>query len=40
MYSIVDPRVHNAIEAITPDFVGVLQREIMEQMSCGPTREE
>ena len=40
MYSIVDKRVYNTIEAITPELILVLQREIMEQMSCGLIREE
>ena len=35
MYSLVDPRIQNAIEALTPELVSVLQREVMEQMSCG-----
>ena len=35
MYSLVDPRIQNAIEALTPELVNVLQREVMEQMSCG-----
>jgi DNA-binding transcriptional ArsR family regulator len=37
MYSIFDPRVYNTIEAITPELIIVLQREVMAQMSCGPT---
>ena len=35
MYSLVDPRIHNAVEALTPELVGVLQKEVIEQMSCG-----
>jgi DNA-binding transcriptional ArsR family regulator len=40
MYSIVDQHVYDSIEAITPELIIVLQREIMAQMSCGPIREE
>lgn len=38
IYSIVDPRVYNALDALTPELVTVLQKEVMEQMSCSPTR--
>jgi DNA-binding transcriptional ArsR family regulator len=37
MYSIVDTRIHNAVDALTPELVTVLQKELMEQMSCNPT---
>ena len=40
MYSIVDPRVHSAVDALTPELVGVLQKEVMEQMSCSQRGEE
>jgi ArsR family transcriptional regulator len=40
MYSIVDPRIHNAVDAINSGLVVVLQREVMEQMSCTPAKEE
>ena len=37
MYSIVDPRIYNVVDALTSGFVTVLQKELMEQMSCNPT---
>ncbi len=40
MYSIVDPRVLNTIDALTPEVVSVLQKEVIEQLSCSPSREE
>jgi ArsR family transcriptional regulator len=36
MYSIVDPRVHNAVDALTSEIIGVLQREVVAQMTCSP----
>jgi DNA-binding transcriptional ArsR family regulator len=36
MYSIVDSRVHNAVDALTPRIVAVLQKEIVDQMTCSP----
>ena len=40
MYSIVDPQVHSAVDALTPEVINVLQKEVIEQMSCSPTKEE
>ena len=40
MYSIVDPRIHNATDALTPELVSVLQKEVLEHMSCSPTEQE
>jgi len=40
MYSIVDPRVYNTLDALTPQLVSVLQKEVMEQMSCSQREEE
>ncbi len=40
MYSIVDPRVHDAVDALTVEVVGVLQKEVMAQMSCSQDGEE
>jgi DNA-binding transcriptional ArsR family regulator len=37
MYSLVDPRVHNAIGALTLEVISVLQKEVMQQMSCSST---
>ncbi len=39
MYSIVDSRVHNAVDALTAEVVGVLQKEVMAQMACGSEGE-
>jgi ArsR family transcriptional regulator len=36
LYSIVDSRVHKAIDVLTPDIVGVLQKEVIEQIRCSP----
>jgi ArsR family transcriptional regulator len=35
MYSLVDPRIHNAIDALTPEVVTIFQKEIITQMTCG-----
>lgn len=40
MYSLVDTRVHNAVDALTPEVVSVLQKEVIEQMSCSPRGDE
>ena len=40
MYSIVDPRIHNSVDALTSELVSVLQKEVMQQMSCSSTGEE
>jgi ArsR family transcriptional regulator len=39
MYSIVDVRMLGAIDAIAPDIIGVLQKEVVRQMSCGSEAE-
>jgi DNA-binding transcriptional ArsR family regulator len=40
MYSLVDPRVHNAIDALSPEVVSALQKEVIEQMSCRADGDE
>jgi DNA-binding transcriptional ArsR family regulator len=40
MYSLVDPRVHNAVDALTPEVISVLQKEVIQQMSCSLTGSE
>ena len=40
MYSIVDPRIYNATDALSPELVSILKKEVVEQMSCGPTELE
>lgn len=40
MYSIVDPRVHNAVDALTSEVVIVLQKEVIAQMSCSQKEEK
>ncbi len=37
MYSIVDPRIYNATDALSLELVSILKKEVVEQMSCGPT---
>jgi ArsR family transcriptional regulator len=37
MYSIINPQIYNAVDALTPELITVLQKEVMEQMSCNPT---
>jgi DNA-binding transcriptional ArsR family regulator len=39
MYSVVDPRVYGAVDAITPEIIAVFQKEVMEQLSCSPTED-
>src|SRR3972149_9970853 len=39
MYSIVDPRVHNAVDALTSELVIVLQKEVIAQICCSQTEE-
>ena len=39
MYSIVDIRVYNSVDALTSEVVSVLQKEVMQQMSCSPRDE-
>jgi DNA-binding transcriptional ArsR family regulator len=40
MYSIVDARVHNSVDALTSEVVSILQKEVMQQMSCSLTEDE
>lgn len=40
MYSIVDARMHNAVDALTPELVSVLQKEVITQMSCSQNEDE
>jgi DNA-binding transcriptional ArsR family regulator len=40
MYSIVDPRVHNSVDALTSEIVSILQKEVMQQMSCSSTGDK
>ena len=37
MYSIVDSRIYNVTRCSYPELVSVLKKEVVEQMSCGPT---
>jgi ArsR family transcriptional regulator len=34
MYSIVDPRIHDVVNALTSDLISALAREVMKQMTC------
>ena len=34
MYSIVDPRIHGVVDALTSELVGALAREVMKQVTC------
>ena len=34
MYSIVDPRINNIVDNLTPDLVSVLTKEVLDQMTC------
>jgi DNA-binding transcriptional ArsR family regulator len=34
MYSIVDPKIHNIIDGLTPELVSTLTKEILDQMTC------
>ncbi|MCL5949685.1 MAG: metalloregulator ArsR/SmtB family transcription factor [Candidatus Bathyarchaeota archaeon] len=40
MYSIVDPRIHKSVDALTSELVSVLQKEVMQQMSCSSAGDE
>jgi ArsR family transcriptional regulator len=33
MYSIVDPRIHNVVDALSSELVSVLTKEVMHQMT-------
>ena len=39
MYSIVDARIFNVVDVLMPDLVGVLQKEVVRQMSCSSEDE-
>jgi DNA-binding transcriptional ArsR family regulator len=39
MYSMVDPRILDAVDALTPELVAVLQKEVVRQMSCSSEEE-
>ncbi len=39
MYSTVDPRILDVVDALTPELVTVLQKEVVKQMSCGSEDE-
>jgi DNA-binding transcriptional ArsR family regulator len=34
MYSIVDPRICNVVDDLTPELVSVLTKEVLDQMTC------
>jgi ArsR family transcriptional regulator len=34
MYTIVDPRIHNIIDDLTPELVSTLTKEVLNQMIC------
>ena len=34
MYSIVDPRIHNVVNDLTPELVSALTKEVLDQMIC------
>lgn len=34
IYSIVDPRIHGVVDALTSELVSVLAKEVMEQITC------
>jgi DNA-binding transcriptional ArsR family regulator len=38
LYSIVDSRIYGTVDALTTDLVSVLQKEIIEQLRCSPTK--
>ncbi len=38
MYFIIDPRIHHVVDALTPGLIIILQKEVIEQMSCIPFR--
>jgi DNA-binding transcriptional ArsR family regulator len=35
MYSLVDARILEAVDSLTPELVCVLQKEVVKQMSCS-----
>ncbi len=39
MYSIVEPKILNSIDALTADLISVLQKEVVRQMSCSSEEE-
>jgi DNA-binding transcriptional ArsR family regulator len=40
MYSIVDLKILNSINELTPALISVLQKEVMQHMSCRPAEDE
>jgi len=34
MYSIVDDKIHNVVDALTPDLVNTLTKEVFENVTC------
>ena len=34
MYSIVDDKIHNVLDALTPDLVNTLTKEVFENVTC------
>ncbi len=34
MYSVFDPRIHNVVDALNPDFVNTLKEEVTRQIMC------
>lgn len=34
MYSIVDTRIHNVVDNLTPELARVLTKEVLDQMTC------
>ncbi len=39
MYSLVDNRVLDSVDALNPELVAVLQKEVIAQMTCSPETE-
>ena len=39
MYSIVDSKILSAVDALTPELIAVLQKEVVRQMSCSSEEE-
>lgn len=39
MYSLVDARIFDAVDSLTPELVCVLQKEVVKQMSCSSEDE-
>lgn len=39
MYSIVEPKILDAVDDLSPELVAVLQKEVVRQMSCASEEE-